>query len=67
MNRTIKDATVTCIHYSNHDDLRAHLNNFVSAYNFARRLKTLTGLTPYDTICNAWTKEPDRFTLDPAH
>ncbi len=67
MNRTIKDATVKRFHYSNHDELRAHLDNFVSAYNFGRRLKTLKGLTPYETICKAWTKEPDRFTLDPTH
>jgi hypothetical protein len=46
-------------------ELRAHLADFVSAYNFARRLKTLKGLTPYEYICKAWTKEPERFTLDP--
>jgi hypothetical protein len=39
------------------------LTDFVAAYNFATRLKTLKGLTPY--ICNIWTKEPERFTLDP--
>ena len=41
------------------------LADFVNAYNFARRLKTLEGLTPYEAICKAWTKEPDRFTFDP--
>ena len=25
--------------------------DFVAAYNFARRLKTLKGLTPYEFIC----------------
>ena len=34
------------------------------AYNFARRLKTLKGLTPYEYI-NIWTKEPKRFNGDP--
>ena len=29
-----------------HDQLRAHLRDFVDAYNFARRLKTLRALTP---------------------
>lgn len=43
MNQTIKDATAKRFHYSTHDELRAHLDNFVSAYNFGRRLKTLTG------------------------
>ena len=45
----------------------AHLADFVAAYNFARRLKTLKGLTPYEFICKLWTKEPDRFILDPLH
>ncbi|MBC6717173.1 IS481 family transposase, partial [Aurantimonas sp. DM33-3] len=34
---------------------------------FARRLKTLKGLTPYEFICKRWTSEPERFTLDPIH
>ena len=67
MNRTIKDATVKRFHYVSHDQLRQHLADFVAAYNFARRLKTLRGLTPYEAICSAWTKEPERFTLNPLH
>ena len=46
MNRTIKDATVKRYFYETHDQLRTHLRDFVDAYNFARRLKTLKGLTP---------------------
>ena len=65
MNRTIKDAKVKRFHYDDHDQLRRHLNDFVAAYNFGRRLKTLKGLTPYEFICNRWTSEPDRFILDP--
>ena len=57
MNRTIKDATVKRYFYETHDQLRAHLQNFVDAYNFARRLKTLRGLTPYEFICKAWTSD----------
>ena len=67
MNRTLKDATVKRYHYDSHDQLRAHLQLFVDAYNHARRLKTLRGLTPYEFIRQAWTKEPDRFRLDPSH
>ena len=44
MNRTIKDATVKRYFYETHDQLRTHLRDFVGAYNFARRLKTLRGL-----------------------
>jgi transposase InsO family protein len=67
MNRTIKDATVKRFYYETHDQLRQHLADFVSAYNFARRLKTLRGLTPYEAICKAWTDEPSRFIQDPHH
>ncbi|MFT5949437.1 MAG: hypothetical protein ACI807_003720, partial [Paracoccaceae bacterium] len=35
--------------------------------NYARRLKALSGLTPYEFICKCWTSEPDRFTLNPIH
>ena len=59
MNRTIKDATVKRYHYDSHDQLRTHLHLFVDAYNHARRLKTLRGLTPTEFILNAWTKEPN--------
>ena len=67
MNRTIKDATVKRFHYDDHDQLRKHLANFISAYNFGRRLKTLKGLTPYEFICKRWTIEPQRFKLNPIH
>lgn len=48
MNRTIREATVKRFHYEAHDQLRTHLADFLAAYNFARRLKTLSGLTPYE-------------------
>ena len=40
MNRTIKEAIVQR-HYDDHHQLRRHLDDFVAAYNFGRRLKTL--------------------------
>jgi hypothetical protein len=67
MNRTIKEATIRRYHYDNHGQLADHLQDFINAYNFARRLKTLQGLTPYEFICKAWTTEPERFTIDPIH
>ena len=67
MNRTIKDATVKRFHDDDHDQLRRHLDNFISACNFGRRLKTLKGLTPYEFICKCWTSEPERFILNPLH
>jgi transposase InsO family protein len=67
MNRTIKDATVKRFHYDSHEQLRRHLQDFVAAYNFARRLKRLRGLTPYEFICKTWAAEPQRFTQNPHH
>jgi transposase InsO family protein len=67
MNRTLKEATVNRYYYETHDQLRAHLADFLAAYNFGRRLKTLRGLTPYEHICQASTEQPDRFILDPIH
>ena len=67
MNRTLKDATVRRYHYGSHDELRRHLQLFLDAYNYGRRLKTLRGLTPYEFICKTWTDQPARFRLDPSH
>jgi len=67
MNRTIKDATVKRYHYVSHDELRQHLQLFVDAYNYGRRPKTLRSLTPYEFICQARTKQPERFRLNPSH
>ena len=67
MNRTIKEATVQRYHYDSHGELRNHLFDFIAAYNYAKRLKTLAGLTPYEYICKNWTQEPARFTLNPIH
>ena len=67
MNRTLKEATVRRYHYDSHRQLKGHLTAFLDAYNFAKRLKTLCGLTPYEAICKVWTEEPNRFRLDPIH
>ena len=67
MNRTIKEATVKRYHYDSHRRLKTHLADFINAYNYGRRLKTLKGLTPYEYICKIWTNDPNRFTLNPIH
>src|SRR5690606_26652284 len=67
MNRTIKEATVKRFHYDDHGQLCRHLQDFIDAYNFGRRLKTLKGLTPYEFICKQWTSQPDRFIINPIH
>jgi transposase InsO family protein len=67
MVRTLKEATVRRYYYETHESLRAHLATFLDAYNFAKRLKSLRGLTPYERICQLWTAHPERFTLNPLH
>lgn len=65
MNRTLKEGTVKKYYYESHRQLKQHLHAFLLAYNYAKRLKTLKGMTAYEYICRIWTKEPERFTTDP--
>jgi transposase InsO family protein len=67
MNRTLKEATVYRYYYDTHEQLREHLATFLLAYNFAKRLKTLKGLTPYEYICQQWQEYPERFLSNPSH
>ncbi len=39
--------------------------DFIHAYNYGRRLKTLKGLTPYEYICKIWTDDPKDSKLNP--
>jgi hypothetical protein len=65
MNRTIKEATGRTYHDDGHAQLREHLAAFLKAYNFAKRLKTLAGLTSFQFICSCWQKQPGRFITNP--
>jgi transposase-like protein len=67
MNRTVKDATVKVFHYESLESLKAHVQAFVAAYNFAKHLKALRWRTPFQTICEAWAKDPVPFKINPHH
>ena len=67
MHRTLKKATMRQPYYQIHPHLKAHLHAFQMADNFATRLKTLRGFTPYKYICHCWPKEPEGFTISPYH
>ena len=58
MNRTLKEATVKKYHCQNHRQCKEHLHNFLMAYNVAKRLKPLEGVTPMNTFLNACKKSP---------
>ncbi len=81
LNRTIKglpprrrgtrpsrsSITTICKHCDDLQSLKAHVLAFVTAYNFAKRLNALRWNTSFQTICQAWTKDPDRFRINPHH
>ena len=67
MNRTLKEATVQRYHYQTTAESNEHLQAFLLAYNHAKRLKTLHGLTPHEFVCAQWQKNPTIFTQDPTH
>ncbi|WP_375392896.1 IS3 family transposase [uncultured Sphingomonas sp.] len=48
-----------------HGQLETHLTDFIRAYNYARWLKTLRGLTPHEFICKAMADDSQRFTVNP--
>jgi hypothetical protein len=63
----LKEATVKRFHYENNNELSSHPTSFVAAYDFAKRLQTLNGPTPYEFICKARTNQPERFGLNQLH
>ena len=65
MNRTLKDATVNSFYYANHEQLKKHLQAYLMAYNFAKRLKAIKGKTPWQFIINQWTENPQYFNIKP--
>jgi len=67
MNRTLKDATVQQYYYATHDQLKKHLESYLMAYNFAKRIKALKGKTPWEFIQNQWEKTPELFNFNPSH
>ena len=67
MNRTVKEATIKAFHYPDLDALSAHVLTFIQAYNFGKHLKALRWRTPFQAICDAWTKDPAGFKINPHH
>ena len=68
MNRAIEEATVKRYRDDSRQPLESHSHDFMQTCNFARRLKTLNGPTPYEYLrktCKTWTREPERFIMNP--
>ncbi len=43
--------------------LREHLQAFIDAYNFAKKLKAIKGLTPWEFIIKEWKSNPKSFII----
>ena len=67
MNRTLKEATIKAYHYATIDLLKTHLQAFLMAYNYAKKLKALRFLTPYEKIIEDWKTNPELFYINPLH
>ena len=65
MNKTIKEATVHRYYYESKATFQEHLQAFIDAYNFAKRLKSLNGLTPWEFIIKEWKSKPKLFRIKP--
>ncbi|MFH5927438.1 hypothetical protein ACHEVM_23510, partial [Roseomonas sp. SXEYE002] len=60
-------ATIKAFHYPGLDALKAHVLAFITAYNFAKHLKALRWRTPFQAVCDAWTKDTTIFKINPHH
>ena len=63
MNRTLNEATVKRYYYETHGQLRSHLADFVTVYNFGRKLKTLKRLSPTNTFAASGKKSQPALPL----
>ncbi len=50
-------------YYDSQTSLQEHLQTFIDAYNFAKRLKSLNGLTPWEFIVKVWKSNPKSFKI----
>lgn len=67
MNRTIKEATVKIYHYESQDRIAEHIHDFLLAYNYGKKLKSLKFQTPFEFICHQWIEKPELFLCNPRH
>ena len=66
-NRTLKEATTKRYHYESKQELERHLQEFVLAYNYAKKLSSLGRKTPFESILTWWKKYPKLFNKNPHH
>jgi len=57
MNKQIKENTTRKYQYSSFEQLEKHLKQYLFCYNFAKRLKSLRFLTPYQKMIEYYEKD----------
>ena len=67
MNRTIKEMTVKKYYHYNFVALQKHLNTFIAAYNYAKPLTTLDGLTPYEKTLLYLQSNEGKYKINPVY
>jgi transposase InsO family protein len=67
MVRTLKEATVRAFHYDGIAELRRHVADYLTAYNYAKHLKALRWRTPVETLEALWQSRAELFRRSPAH
>ena len=60
MNRTIKDATVKRYHYDTHDQLKAHLDDFVEPTTSPDDSRPSKASRPTNSSANSGQNEPEQ-------
>ena len=66
-NRSLKDSTVRAYYYDNLEQLEKHMQEFVLAYNFAKRLKSIKFKNPFEFIIEKFKEKPNLFHQNPFH
>jgi hypothetical protein len=67
MVRTLKEATVRAFHYESIRELRRHVADYLTAYNYAKHLKALRWRTPVETLESLWATHAELFRRSPDH
>lgn len=67
MNRAIKGTTTKTYHYDSINQFEKHLQEFILAYNFAKKLKSLNFKTPFGFLIEKFKNNPTLFYQNPDH
>jgi hypothetical protein len=67
MVRTNKEATVKSFRYISINELRRHVRDWLTACNFAKMLKILRSIAPYEAVQEPRKSKSDVFIVKPTH